>query len=592
MRFAARLKYVLRWVVMSNALWISSPSDLQACLDNNHGETTKPADGKGSAAFEPQGIGASGPFNSLNVDLGDHLTIPQMGGSGSTTGSDIWGWTDALTGREYALFGRSNGMSFVDITDPYNSVYLGNLPSRTGNSIWREMKTYKDHLYVISDNNGAHGLQVFDLRQLRGITSPQTFSSTVVRNEFTNAHNIYINEQSGYAYVVGSNRASGGPFIYNVQTPNNPVHVGSYSGDGYTHDLQVITYDGPDTTYAGREIGFNSNTDSLTIVDLTNKSNPSMISRKTYQQTGYTHQGWLSDDRRYFFMNDELDEADFGLSVWRTLVWDVSDLNNPQFLGSQDGTARVIDHNLFVKDGYIYEANYTGGLRIMKIVDPENVVLPEVAYFDTYPTTDNISFNGAWGNYPFFDSGTVIVSDIQNGLFVLRPDFINSDIDGDGGIDCQDIDALQSAILAGSTNPVYDLNEDGLVNIADRDAWLKDAGEDNLQAIRGYLPGDANLDGYVDVSDFNLWNASKFTSTSSWCAGDFNADGGIDGSDFNLWNANKFSSSLPNRSQNGIVPEPMAIHLACLLGLLAFRKQGLRKMAISRSDLTRTGTGT
>jgi choice-of-anchor B domain-containing protein len=571
MQFSTRLKSTLAWMVVASAFGMSAASPLQACLDDEHGDPTKNAVGKGDEAFAPQGTGAGGPFNSLRVDLGDHLTIPQMGGNASTAGSDIWGWTDALTGREYALFGRSNGMSFVDITDPYNAVYLGNLPTRTGNSIWREMKTYKDHLYVVSDNNGAHGLQVFDLRQLRGVSAPQTFSSTVVRDEFTNAHNIYINEQSGYAYVVGSNQASGGPYIYDIRTPNNPIQVGRYSGDGYTHDLQVITYDGPDTTYAGREIGFNSNADSLTIVDFTNKSNPSMVSRKTYQQTGYTHQGWLSDDRRYFFMNDELDEHNFGLSVWRTLVWDVSDLDNPRFLGSQDGTARVIDHNLFVKDGYIYEANYTGGLRIMKIVDPANADLPEVAFFDTYPATDNISFNGAWGNYPFFDSGTVIVSDIQNGLFVLRPDFIESDIDRDGGIDCQDIDALQSAILAGSTNSLYDLNDDGLVNIEDRDAWLKDSGEDNLQAIRGYLPGDANLDGNVDGADFNIWNAGKFTNSSSWCAGDFNLDGGIDASDFNLWNANKFSSSLPNRGQGGLVPEPAVVHFACLIGLVLFR---------------------
>ncbi len=528
-------------------------------------------------AYAPQGIGGSGPFPASKIDLGTHLSIPELGGVGSNIfGSDLWGWTDALTGREYAVFGRTNGTAFVDVTDPYNAVYLGNLPTRTGNSAWREMKVYQDHAYIVSDQNGPHGLQVFDLRQLRGVTSPQTFTATAVRDQFRNAHNVAINEESGYLYVVGSNLAAGGMYIYDIRTPNNPVPVGNFSSDGYTHDLQVVTYEGPDATYAGREIAFNSNEDTLTIVDVTNKSNPSQISRTGYSQSGYTHQGWLTEDQHYFIMDDEFDESNFA-GPTRTLVWDVSNLDAPQYLGYHAGTQQTIDHNQFVKGNLVYQSNYTSGLRILKIDNAATADLTEVAYFDTYPNSNSRSFNGSWGNYPFFDSGTVIVADIQNGLFVLRPDFIDSDVNDDNQIGCADIDAITAEIAAGGNNPAYDLTEDGLVTHADRDAWLRDAGEDNLSAVKGYPMGDANLDGIVDGSDFGIWNAGKFTSVAAWCQGDFNADGSVDGSDYGLWNANKFTSAFSAATANGAisthVPEPLA-SLMIGFGLLGI---GLRR---------------
>ncbi len=144
------------------------------------------------------------------------------------------------------------------------------------------------------------------------------------------------------------------------------------------------------------------------------------------------------------------------------------------------------------------------------------------------------------------------------------------DFDGNGQLNCADVDALVAEIVAGTNDGLYDVDGNGVVNTADLNQWLVDAGNQNIGGA--YLPGDANLDGVVDVSDFNTWNGNKFNSVAAWCAGDFNADGSVDVSDFNTWNSNKFQSSVP-----ASVPEPAAAWLLVLatgLTLTHFRRRG------------------
>jgi hypothetical protein len=133
---------------------------------------------------------------------------------------------------------------------------------------------------------------------------------------------------------------------------------------------------------------------------------------------------------------------------------------------------------------------------------------------------------------------------LNNGGNSLVCDF-NSDSQCNGA----DIDMLQANIVTGPVNPaIFDLTGDGQVTIADRNEWLILAGATNLASGNAYLSGDANLDGSVDVSDFNVWNSNKFSATSAWTSGDFNADGSVDVSDFNVWNSNKFQSADSARS--------------------------------------------
>ncbi len=148
------------------------------------------------------------------------------------------------------------------------------------------------------------------------------------------------------------------------------------------------------------------------------------------------------------------------------------------------------------------------------------------------------------------------------------------DFNADGQVDCTDVDLLVARIVAGDDSEAFDLTGDGLVDQADLSNWLAIAGSINISPGSSYLEGDANLDGNVDTSDFNLWNSSKFTAGSGWCSGDFNADGVVDTSDFNAWNENKFQSSFP------AVPEPRGLWIGmwASLGILSRQPRAFRSV--------------
>ena len=385
-------------------------------------QETEPPRELSLAAPIPCAGGTAGNYPCQNVDLLGHLSHAAMGAG---TGNDIWGWTDPLDGTEYALVGSTTGTSFIDLSDPFNPVYLGRLPSHNGiSSTWRDMKVYANHAFIVADGNNGHGMQVFDLTELRTVVSPPvTFSNTAHYSGFGSAHNIVINEDSGYAYGVGAD-CSGGLHMVDIQNPLSPTFAGCFSADGYTHDAQCVIYNGPDATYQGNEICFNSNEDTLTIVDVTNKTTPVQLSRTGYSGSSYTHQSWLTEDHTYALLGDELDELNSGHNT-RTYIWDVSDLDSPSLIGNHTAASASIDHNMYVRGKYVLQSNYSSGLRILDISDVANGNLTEEAFFDTYPANDNVNFNGQWSNYPYFDSGIIIANDRQNGLFILWPTTID-----------------------------------------------------------------------------------------------------------------------------------------------------------------------
>ncbi len=367
--------------------------------------------------------GMAGSYPCKNVDLMAFMPFSELGG-GTAEANDIWGWTDAASGREFAIMGRSNGTVFVEITDPENPVYLGNLPTHTSNSSWRDMKVASNHAYIVSEANN-HGMQIFDLTQLLTLTESTTFANTAHFDGFGSAHNVVVNEASDYAYGVGTTTCSGGLHMVDISDPLNPADAGCFSDDGYTHDAQCVMYDGPDTEHVGQEICFNANEDTVTVVDVTIKTAPVQLSRTGYSGRAYTHQGWLTEDMSYLLVNDELDEQNFGHGT-NTYIWDVRDLDAPVLISTYTSAVAAIDHNLYTKDNLVYQANYRAGLRILDSSDVANGNLREVGYFDVYPASNAASFNGSWSNYPYFESGIVIVSSIETGLFILKPDFTPS----------------------------------------------------------------------------------------------------------------------------------------------------------------------
>jgi choice-of-anchor B domain-containing protein len=361
--------------------------------------------------------GNAGGFACSGVDLRARLPISAMDGVG---GNDIWGWVDAQTGREYALMGLQNGTAFVDVTDPEEPVFLGRLPTQTIPSIWRDIKVYQDHAYIVADNAGAHGMQVFDLRRLRGVAAPQAWLPDSVYAEFSSAHNLAINEQTGFAFVVGAsaNPCGEGLHMIGLADPAAPVFAGCHLVMPGTHDAQCVVYEGPDPDYAGREICFNSNENHVGIADVDDKDLTRMVSTTVYPQLGFVHQAWLTEDHQYLFVGDELDEANFGVPT-RTHVLDVTDLDSPIYLFPYEAATTSIDHNLYVLGNRVYQANYSAGLRVLEFGDLANREITEIAFFDTVPETGVGSFDGAWSVYPYLPSGTIIVSDGIHGLFVL-----------------------------------------------------------------------------------------------------------------------------------------------------------------------------
>ncbi len=385
---------------------------------------------------EPSGFracsnGVADNFSCDGVNLMSRLARAEMG---NTQGSanDLWGWTDPDTGIEWALVGHSQGTAFISLQDPERPVYAGILPLTEGAqpSLWRDIKVYRDHAFVVADGAGQHGMQVFDLTRLRGVSNPpETFFPATTYDRIHSAHNIVINTQTGFAYSVGGGggdeTCGGGLHMIDVRTPTDPQFAGCFADEstgrnrsGYTHDAICVVYRGPDTDHRGKEICFGSNETALSIADVSEKETPVALASVSYPNVGYTHQGWLDESHEYLYMNDEFDEYDLGNT--RTLVWDIKDLDDPIIVTEYTHSTSVSDHNLYVVGDLMYQSNYAEGLRILDISDRENPT--EIGFFDTEPDgADQPGFWGSWSNYPFFASGVIPVSSMGGGvLFVKR----------------------------------------------------------------------------------------------------------------------------------------------------------------------------
>jgi len=352
---------------------------------------------------------SSNPFvGSSNVTLQAQVPLNQI--DGASSGNDCWGYVSP-SGREYGIMCTSSGTAFFDVTVPSNPQQVGYV-SGPG-SLWRDVKVYDQYAYIVSE--GGSGIQVVSLAN---IDSGQVTLSGVVNDVGTaNTHNVFIDEDAGFLYRTGG--GGNGLRMYSLANPASPQYVGAWSSR-YVHDAQVVTYtSGPN---AGRQIAYccaglngGSGDTGLTIVDVTNKSNPQVIGQVYWPNRAYSHQGWLSEDRQYFYMGDELDED--GSLPTTTYVINVADPDNAFYVTSFTNGNSAITHNCYVKNGLLYAANYTSGLRIFDLnANPTNP--PEYGFYDTYAAGDGATFNGLWSVFPYFPSGTVIGSDLESGFLV------------------------------------------------------------------------------------------------------------------------------------------------------------------------------
>jgi choice-of-anchor B domain-containing protein len=399
--------------------------------------------------------GLAGIFPCHKVDLASFLPLPDLE---ATFVNDVWGWTDPATGMQVAIVGSFEGTAFVDVTDGVNPVYLGTLPSSApgdfGN-IWGDIRVYENTAYVVSEaldfstfdpaagTIDGFGIQIVDMTQFRGATGAGVVTMVNHLDDVSQTHNVSINEDTGHMYIVGSVagldndcavtpqgppilNGTGGAIIYDVSTdPHSPQIVGCMNTDGYSHDIHCVTYTGPDSDYWGSEICVASNEDTITIYDATDPAAVTVIDRLTYYQEGleigdiYTHQGWWSEDQSYFFLGDELDEYSGVVAERTTYIWDFNDLDDAQVIGTHTDGNTSIDHNMFVLDGLLYQANYTSGLWIYDAWKADQGRVTMRGYFDVFPADDRTEFFGSWGTYPYFGDGKIIVSSSDEGLFVL-----------------------------------------------------------------------------------------------------------------------------------------------------------------------------
>ena len=212
---------------------------------------------------------------------------------------------------------------------------------------------------------------------------------------------------------------TGGLHIVDVSDPINPVFVACYGDDGYVHDAQCVTYKGPDARYYGAELCFCYNENTITIIDVTNKANIHLISRTSYPDFSYVHQGWLSTDQTHLVFDDEYDEITNPTKnkTTRTMMLNIVDLQQPTNFQEHFGTTATVDHNLYIRKAtdpgqpasatavseemaslygttdLIYQANYEAGLRILQSIDIENGFLEEIGYFDTVPQSNKPALN-------------------------------------------------------------------------------------------------------------------------------------------------------------------------------------------------------
>ncbi len=388
--------------------------------------------------FAQDGLTTSYPCK--NVHFLSYLSLKELGTQQDSKAANLWGWTDSETGSNYVLLGMTDTLAIIDVTNPITPTQVGHLPNQTitNPQKYRDVKIYNDHAFIIADQFSAHGLQVFDLTQLRHITSHTIFTPSAYFDGFGNAHNIFINEDSGYAYIVrttdpnADDPCNGAVYMLNIQDPLNPTHAGCFAEDfGLASDSMCVIYHGDDEAYQGQEICLIASDDNIIVGDVTNKISPTVLANLTYPDIHRAHLAWFTEDHNYFVSSDMNDEMMVGLNT-RIFIWDITQVTTPTLIGTYVGPTPASDHNVWVNGDFAFIGNFRAGVRILDLrsiasTTITNVTVSEIGYFDMYPDNDNPGhLGGAWAVYPYFDNGVIAVSDREAGLYLLELDLIQS----------------------------------------------------------------------------------------------------------------------------------------------------------------------
>lgn len=331
-------------------------------------------------------------ISAQNIDLVGHLKYKE-------DLSCIWGYTSP-EGKEYAIVGTVNGTSIVDISQPSFPKEIHYIKGPSG--YWREIKTWKNYAYIVHDNSSNDiGVTIVDLKSID--QNIKTYNFKGANNDIFRAHTLFISDK-GYLFLFGGSKA--GCAIFDLNTdPINPKYLG-FTSKEYIHDGYVFN----DTLWAS-----NVYEGYISVWDVTNPKLPFKITQ-FYTPGTFTHNSWLSDNRQTLFTTDEKN----GTSV---AAFNISDLTDIQLMDEFKikPNEQSIPHNVHVLDNFLILSHYTEGVVIADASIPNNIVM--TGHFDTSPKYSGGGFFGCWGVYPYFPSKLIIASDIETGLYILKPTY-------------------------------------------------------------------------------------------------------------------------------------------------------------------------
>ena len=346
-------------------------------------------------------------FCVSNVGFAQNLNIIQQSQKPYAGTSNIWGYVDTLN-NEYALVGASNGLSIVDVSKANTPVEKFFIPGP--NSIWREIRSWGKYAYVTTEGGG--GVTIVDMRFLPDTVFYRQYTGDgVMTNHIDEIHALHID--NGKLYLYGGNYQSGKAKMFSLADPWNPQYLGTVS-NRYVHDGFVKN----DTLYSCQIYD-----GLLEIIDATNPSNPVVINSQI-TPLQFTHNSWMSTNKKVVYTTDEVSGS-------YVTAYDISDLNNIKELDRyRHNNSGSIGHNTYILNNstvtgtntdWLWTSYYTDGITLVDASRPDNLV--EVGYYDSSPNFTGGNFHGAWGVYPYLPSGNVLISDMENGLHVVKPTY-------------------------------------------------------------------------------------------------------------------------------------------------------------------------
>ena len=348
------------------------------------------------------GIFAQGSLNLIEV--GSHDT-------GSVDYNDVWGYSH--DDKEFIVYGARNRIAIVDVTDCSNPIEEAVI--NDGNStIWRDFKDYGDYIYGVCDQ-GSEGLEIINKND---------YTWTQNTDNFTRAHNIFVDKDNARLYAVGfsGQGSSKAMVIYDLSdTPEDPellatinfndFDAGNSISNWYVHDVYVRD----NIAYCSH--GYSD----YAIWDFTDATNP--ILQGTSEADGlnsYNHSSWVTADLKYAYIAEEVPQKEI-------TILDISDVTDIQYIGQfsdpllTGASTPPRAHNPFIREDLLYISYYHDGVKVYDISDPLNPIIE--GYFDTADATDHTTYSGyvgAWGIYPYLPNGCIGVADIEDGLILLE----------------------------------------------------------------------------------------------------------------------------------------------------------------------------